>query len=130
MSDSFAHSMLVAVALVLVALAARLPPAAAEDTILGHKCGMPASGNNASSSDAYRSNLNALAAILVAGARANGSAVGAVGSAAPDAAYGVALCRGDFTGGATTAPGGSATPSPAPSTTPRTPSAAAGSSGT
>jgi hypothetical protein len=75
-----------------------LPPAAAEDTILGHKCGMPASGNNASSSDAYRSNLNALAAILVAGARANGSAVGAVGSAAPDAAYGVALCRGDFTG--------------------------------
>ncbi|KAK8461028.1 hypothetical protein SEVIR_2G436700v4 [Setaria viridis] len=100
MSASFAHFMLLAVALVLVAFAASLPPAAAEDTILGHKCGMPAAGNNASS-DAYRSNLNALAAILVAGARANGSAAGAVGAAAaPDAAYGVALCRGDFTGDA------------------------------
>ncbi|PAN15412.1 hypothetical protein PAHAL_2G486000 [Panicum hallii] len=90
------HFLLLAVALVALAMTLLLP-AGAEDTILGHKCGMPAAGN--ASSDAYRSNLNALAAILVAGARANGSAVGAVG-APPDAAYGVALCRGDFTGDA------------------------------
>ncbi|OEL29883.1 Cysteine-rich receptor-like protein kinase 19 [Dichanthelium oligosanthes] len=92
MSASVVHFLLFAAAL------AAFAPAAAEDTILGHKCGMPAAAGNASSSDAYRSNLNALAAALVAGARANGSAVGAVGTSAPDAAYGVALCRGDFTG--------------------------------
>jgi hypothetical protein len=89
---------LLAAALVLVAFAARLPSAAAEDTILGHKCGLPVPGNNASS-DAYRSILNALADILVASMRANGSAVGMVGTvAAPDTAYDIALCREDFTG--------------------------------
>ncbi|CAL5085335.1 unnamed protein product [Urochloa decumbens] len=104
MSDSSVHHFLL-LAVVLVAFAAAtFPPASAEDTILGHKCGsMPAAGN-ASSDAAYKSNLNALAAILVAGARANGSATGAVigAAAAPDAtaAYGVALCRGDFTGDA------------------------------
>jgi hypothetical protein len=57
-----------------------------------HACGN-------SSDAAYSSNLNALTTILVAGARANGSAVGAAG-ASPDAAYGLALCRGDFRGDA------------------------------
>jgi len=97
MSAAVVHHLLL-LAVALVAFAATLvPPASAKDTILGSKCGMPAAGN--ASSDAYRSNLNALAAILVAGGRANGSAAGAVG-APPDAAYGVALCRGDFTGDA------------------------------
>ncbi|XP_062186384.1 cysteine-rich receptor-like protein kinase 19 [Phragmites australis] len=82
-------------AVVVVSSAAMLP-ATAEDTILSHKCSVPA-GNTSSDAAAYRSNLNALATMLVAGAKENGSAVGAVG-AAPDAAYGVALCRGDFTG--------------------------------
>jgi len=93
------HFLLLAVALVtFAATLLPLPPAGAEDTILAYKCGgVPAAAN--ASSDAYRSNLNALAATLVAGARANGSAVAAVG-APPDAAYGVALCRGDFTGDA------------------------------
>ncbi|CAN6212655.1 unnamed protein product [Urochloa humidicola] len=98
MSDSAAHHfLLVAVAMAAAIAAATLPPASAEDTILGHKCGMtmPAPGKNASSDAAYKSNLNALASLLVAGARANGSAAAAVG-----AAYGVALCRGDFTGDA------------------------------
>ncbi|KAF8760564.1 hypothetical protein HU200_010035 [Digitaria exilis] len=82
-------------------MAAFATPAAAEDTILAHKCSMPAPDNTTTSDAAYRSNLNALAAILVAGARANGSAIGASGAAAAaDAAYGVALCRGDFTGDA------------------------------
>jgi hypothetical protein len=50
-------------------LATRLPSAAVEDTILGHRCGLlPVSGNNASS-NAYRSNLNALVDILIAGTR-------------------------------------------------------------
>ncbi|CAL5061134.1 unnamed protein product [Urochloa decumbens] len=99
MSDSAAHHFLL-LAVVLVAFAAAtFPPASAEDTILGHKCGSTPAAGNASSDAAYKSNLNALAAILVAGARANGSATGA--AAAPDAAaYGVALCRGDFTGDA------------------------------
>ena len=97
MSAAVVHHLLL-LAVALVAFAATLvPPASAKDTILGSKCGLPAAGN--ASSDAYRSNLNALAAILVAGGRANGSAAGAVG-APPDAAYGVALCRGDFTGDA------------------------------
>ncbi|KAJ1292316.1 hypothetical protein BS78_02G383200 [Paspalum vaginatum] len=96
------HQPLLAGALLMVAFAAApllLPsPAAAEDTILGYKCSEPAAaGNKTSSGAAYRSNLNALADALVAGAAANGSAVGAAG-AEPDAAYGLALCRGDFTG--------------------------------
>ena len=94
---------LLAVALLVAYTATlRAAPAAAEDTILGHKCGMPAAaaaGASNSSDAAYRSNLNALATILVAGALANGSAVGAAG-ASPDAAYGLALCRGDFRGDA------------------------------
>ena len=57
--------------LLLAIVAATLPPAGAEDIILGHKCGMPANRSNA------------LADILVAGARAKGSAVGAVGTATP-----------------------------------------------
>jgi len=65
--------------LLLAIVAATLPPAGAEDIILGHKCGMPANRSNA----AYWWNLNALADILVAGARAKGSAVGAVGTATP-----------------------------------------------
>jgi hypothetical protein len=60
---------LLSIALVLVAFATRLPSAAVEDTILGHRCGLlPVSGNNASS-NAYRSNLNALVDILIAGTR-------------------------------------------------------------
>ena len=91
---------LLAIALVAYAATMQAAPAAAEDTILGHKCGMPAAAGVGNSSDAaYRSNLNALTNILVAGARANGSAVGAAG-ASPDAAYGLALCRGDFRGDA------------------------------
>jgi hypothetical protein len=109
MSAHVVRRRLFAVALVAFAAATlRAAPAAAEDTILGHKCGMPAAaggagaGNSSTSSDAaYRSNLNALAAILVAGARANSSAVGAAGApSSPDAAYGLALCRGDFRGDA------------------------------
>jgi hypothetical protein len=111
MSAHVVRRRLLDVALVAFAAAMlRAAPAAAEDTILGHKCGMPApagagAGNSSTSSDAaYRSNLNALAAILVAGAWANGSAVSAAGaspsSPSPDAAYGLALCRGDFRGDA------------------------------
>nr|CAB3455269.1 unnamed protein product [Digitaria exilis] len=97
MSASAVHHFL----LLAVTMAAFATPAAAEDTILAHKCSMPAPDNTTTSDAAYRSNLNALAAILVAGARANGSAIGASGAAAAaDAAYGVALCRGDFTGDA------------------------------
>ncbi|KAK3125959.1 hypothetical protein QOZ80_7BG0611960 [Eleusine coracana subsp. coracana] len=72
-----------------------LPRAAAEDVFQGSFCSKKA--NETTSDAAYRSNLRALAALLVAGASANNSAVGAVG-AAPDAAYGVALCRGDYAG--------------------------------
>ncbi|CAN6219863.1 unnamed protein product [Urochloa humidicola] len=93
MSDFAVHHFLLLAVAVVAFAAATLPPAGAEDTILGHICGMPAAVNASSSDAAYRSNLNALAAILVAGARANGSAAAAVG-----AAYGVTLCRGDFTG--------------------------------
>jgi hypothetical protein len=108
MSAHVVRRRLLAVALVAFAAATlRAAPAAAEDTILGHKCGMPAAaraGAGNSSDAAYRSNLNALAATLIAGARANGSAVGAAGaspsSSSPDAAYGLALCRGDFRGDA------------------------------
>ncbi|XP_066392833.1 cysteine-rich receptor-like protein kinase 19 [Miscanthus floridulus] len=106
MSAHVVRRRLLAVALVAFAAATmQAAPAAAEDTILGHKCGMPvaaAAGAGNSSDAAYRSNLNALAATLIAGARANGSAVGASGasSSSPDAAYGLALCRGDFRGDA------------------------------
>lgn len=105
MSASVVRRRLLAVATVAYAAATLLAaPAAAEDTILGHKCGMPpaAGARTGNSSDtAYRSNLNALAATLVAGSRANGSAVGAAGvPSSPDAAYGLALCRGDFRGNA------------------------------
>ncbi|CAD6216753.1 unnamed protein product [Miscanthus lutarioriparius] len=106
MSAHVVRRRLLAVALVAFAAATmQAAPAAAEDTILGYKCGMPvaaAAGAGNSSDAAYRSNLNALAATLIAGARANGSAIGASGtsSSSPDAAYGLALCRGDFRGDA------------------------------
>ncbi|GJN10751.1 hypothetical protein PR202_ga28870 [Eleusine coracana subsp. coracana] len=52
-----------------------LPRAAAEDVFQGSFCSKKA--NEKTSDDAYRSNLRALAALLVAGARTNNSAVGA-----------------------------------------------------
>jgi hypothetical protein len=83
---AYYYILLVAGVLVISSTTETLP-AAAEDVFQGSFC---SKANE--TGDAYRSNLRALAALLVAGAKANNSAVGAV----RDTAYGVALCRGDY----------------------------------
>ncbi|KAL5198933.1 hypothetical protein ABZP36_002445 [Zizania latifolia] len=60
-------------------------------------CDPDTAGGTYAQNSTYRSNLAALAAELVKNSTGYGSAAGSFG-AAPDAVYGVALCRGDSTG--------------------------------
>lgn len=62
-----------------------------------HKCTV-CTGGLYEPNSTYRSNLEALGAALVAGAGANGGFAKMSIGVAPDAVYGLALCRGDYAG--------------------------------
>uniref|UniRef100_A0A0E0EFW9 Protein kinase domain-containing protein n=1 Tax=Oryza meridionalis TaxID=40149 RepID=A0A0E0EFW9_9ORYZ len=86
------------VLVLLVCYSPTSPTVAGDEVLLSELCTNGADGSYATNST-FGSNLAALAAELIRNSSEYGSGAGSVGAAAaPDAVYGVALCRGDSKG--------------------------------